>query len=134
EALYRRQCVPAIVRVPSFLTTSDAPLEARGYTSEGESCVLYGAINGVAAVADPGVELSPHAGAEWLAAMAALQRHSDAHRQTYRRIVRAIAVPVAFVGLRIDGRLAALAYGALSDGPLCYDSVLTDPPRPRPAP
>ena len=131
EALYRRQGQPAIVRVPSFLTAIDAPLEARGYRSEGESCVLYGAIEGIAAVADPGVELSPHAGTEWLTAMAALQRHSDAHRQTYRRIVRAIAVPVAFAGLRIDGRLAALAYGALSDGLLCYESVITDPRRRR---
>jgi len=131
EALYRRQGQPAIVRVPSFLTAIDAPLEARGYTSEGESCVLYGAIDGVAAVAEPGVELSPHAGTDWLAAMAALQGHSAAHRQTYRRIVRAIAVPASFAALRIDGRLAALAYGAVSNGLLCYESVITDPRRRR---
>jgi len=131
EALYRRQGLPAIVRVPSFLAAIDAPLAARGYTSEGESCVLYGAVDGVAAVADLGVELSPHAGTDWLAAMAALQGHSAAHRQTYRRIVRAIAVPAAFAGLRIDGRLAALAYGAVSDGLLCYESVITDPRRRR---
>src|SRR6266436_9987174 len=53
EALYRRQGLPAIVRVPSFLTAIDAPLMARGYTNEGESCVLYGEMNGVAAVVDP---------------------------------------------------------------------------------
>src|SRR5437660_3962382 len=82
EALYRREGLPAIVRVPSFLTAIDAPLEARGYTSEGESRVLYGGIEGVAAVADAGVELSPHAGTEWLAAMAALRGHRDPHRQT----------------------------------------------------
>ena len=131
EELYRRQGQPAIVRVPSFLTAIDAPLAARGYSSEGESCVLCDEMDGVAAVADPSVELSPHAGTEWLAAMAALQGHSAAHRQTYRRIVRAIAVPTAFAGLRIDGRFAALAYGALSDGLLCYESVITDPRRRR---
>jgi GNAT superfamily N-acetyltransferase len=131
EALYRRQGQPAIVRVPSILTAIDAPLEARGYRSEGESCVLYGEMDGVAAVADTGVELSPHAGTVWLAAMAAVQGHSAAHRQTYRRIVRAIAVPAAFAGLRIDGRLAALAYGAISGGLLCYESVITDPRRRR---
>src|SRR5205085_5111943 len=131
EALYDRQGLPAIVRVPSFLVAIDRPLMARGYTSEGESCVLHGAIDGVAALADPAIELSPHAGTEWLAAMAALQGHRDAHRQTYRRIVRAIAVPTAFAGLRIDGRLAALAYGAISDGLLCYESVVTDPRRRR---
>src|SRR5580704_7036706 len=131
EKLYRRHGQPAIVRVPSFLERIDAPLMARAYTSEGESCVLYGKMDGVAAVADPIVELSPHASTEWLAAMATLQGHSAAHRQIYRRIVRAIAVPAAFVGLRIDGRLAALAYGALSDGLLCYESVITDPRRRR---
>jgi GNAT superfamily N-acetyltransferase len=131
EALYRRHGQPAIVRVPSFLTAIDAPLMARDYTSEGESCVLYGEMDGVAAVADPSVELSPHASTEWLAAMAALQGHSAVHRQIYRRIVRAIAVPAAFAGLRIDGRLAALAYGAVSDGLLCYESVITDPRRRR---
>ena len=63
--------------------------------------------------------------------MSALQGHRDAHRQTYRRIVRAIAVPTAFAGLRIDGRLAALAYGTVGDGLLCYESVVTDPDRRR---
>src|SRR5205823_10473620 len=77
EALYDRQGLPAIVRVPSFLGAIDRPLMARGYTSEGESCVLHGAIDGVAALADPTIELSPHAGTEWLAAMAALQGHRD---------------------------------------------------------
>jgi len=131
EALYRRQGLPAIVRVPSFLTAIAAPLMARGYTGEGESCVLHGEMNEVAAVVDPSVELSPHASTEWLAAMAALQGHSAAHRQIYRRIVRAIAVPTAFAGLRIDGRLAALAYGAVSDSLLCYESVITDSRRRR---
>jgi GNAT superfamily N-acetyltransferase len=131
EKLYRRQSQPAIVRVPSFLTAIDAPLMVRGYASEGESCVLYGEMDGVAAVADPSVELSPHAGTDWLAAMAGFQGHSAPHRQIYRRIVRAIAVPTAFAGLRIDGRLAALAYGALSDGLLCYESVIADPRRRR---
>ena len=131
EALYRRQGQPTIFRVPSFLGVIDQPLAARGYRSEGETCVLYGAIDAVAAAPDPNVELSPEPGAEWLVAMAALQQHSDTHRDIYRRIVQAIAVPAAFAGLRIDGRLAALAYGAVSGGLLCYESVITGPARRR---
>jgi len=131
EQLYRRQGRPTIFRVPSFLGVIDQPLVVRGYRSEGETCVLYGAIDAVAAAADPNVELSPEPGAEWLAAMAALQQHGDAHRDIYRRIVQAIAVPAAFAGLRIDGRLVALAYGAVSGGLLCYESVVTDPARRR---
>src|ERR1051326_2100468 len=128
EMFYRRHALPAIVRVPSFLAAEiEEPLVARGYRPEGESCVLYGAIDRVAAAADAAVELSPHAGGTWLAGMAALQRHNEAQRSTYRRIVRAVAVPCAFAALRVDGRIAALAVGALSNGMLCYESVITDP-------
>ena len=131
EAVYDRQGQPAIFRVPSFLAGIDEPLMARGYRSEGETCVIYGAMEAVAAAADPGVELSANPRAEWLAAMAALQRHTETHRRVYRRIVGAVAVPAAFAGLRIDGQLAALAYGTVGDGLLCYESVITDPGRRR---
>ena len=132
EAVYRRQSQPTIFRVPSFVAAAlDSPLNERGYGREGETCVLYGAMDAVAAASDPGVELSPEPRAEWLAAMAELQRHTEPHRAVYRRIVEAVAVPAAFAGLRIDGRLAALAYGAVSDGLLCYESVITDAARRR---
>jgi len=131
ERLYRGQKQPAIVRVPSFLAGIDEPLAVHGYRSEGETCVIYGAMDAVAAAADPGVELSANPRAEWLAAMAALQRHTETHRRVYRRIVGAVAVPAAFAGLRIDGHLAALAYGTVGAGLLCYESVITDPGRRR---
>jgi GNAT superfamily N-acetyltransferase len=128
EALYRRQAQPTIFRVPSFVGAAiEQPLIARGYRSEGDTCVLYGDMNAVAAAADSSVELAPQPGAAWLAAMAALQEHSDPQRRVYRRIVQAIAVPTAFGGLRIEGRLAALAYGSVADRLLCYESVITDP-------
>ena len=63
--------------------------------------------------------------------MAALQRHTETQRRVYRRIVGAVAVPAAFARLRIDGDLAALAYGTIGDGLLCYESVITDPGRRR---
>ena len=132
EALYRRQRMPPIIRVPSVLAGEiEATLAARGYAGEGDTRVLYGAMDGLAARADPAVELSPHAGAEWLAAMGTLQGYSADQRTTYRRIVRTIAVPAAFAALRIDGRIAALAYGIVHDGLLCYESVITDPRRRR---
>jgi N-acetylglutamate synthase len=128
EALYRAQGLPAIFRVPSIADPAlDRELAARGYPSEGESCVLYGASDQVAAVADPGVQLLPSPEPRFLAAMAALQRHSPAQADTYRRIVGAIAIPARFALLAVDGRPAALAYGAVHDGMLCYESVITDP-------
>jgi GNAT superfamily N-acetyltransferase len=131
EALYRGQAQPTIFRIPSFVAAIDEPLAAQGYRSEGETCVLYGAMDAIVVAADPAVELSPQPDAEWLTAMARLQGHTDAQRRVYRQIVRAIALPAAFAGLRIDGRLAALAYGAVSGGLLCYESVITDPRRRR---
>jgi GNAT superfamily N-acetyltransferase len=132
EPLYAAQSLPVIFRVPSIVDpTIDRALAARGYTTEGESCVLYGAIDEVAVAADPAVRLAPLADPAWLAAMAALQGHSPAEAAIYRRIVGAIAIPARFALLAIDGEPAALAYGALHDGLLCYESVITDPHRRR---
>jgi GNAT superfamily N-acetyltransferase len=128
EALYRSHGLPTIFRVPSIVDPAlDRELAARGYTSEGESCVLYGAMDQVAAAADSAVRLLRSPEAEWLTAMAALQGHSPADSATYRRIVGAIAIPVRFALLAIDGEAAALAFGAIHDGVLFYESVVTNP-------
>ena len=130
--LYRAQGLPTIFRVPSIVDPAvDDGLAAHGYTSEGESCVLHAPITDVAAAADPAVRLLTAPSPEWLAAMAALQGHSAEQSAIYRRIVGAIAVPARFALLAIDGAPASLAYGALHDGLLCYESVITDPRRRR---
>ncbi len=132
EALYRGQGLPTIFRIPTVAEPAiEAALAARDYTAEGETCVLHSAMAALAAAPDAAVELSAHAGGDFLAAMGALQGHNAAQRGIYRRIVRGVAVPVRFAALRIDGRVAALAYGALHDGLLCYESVITDPRRRR---
>ena len=132
EALYRAQGLPTIFRMPSIVDPAlDRELAVRGYASEGESCVLYGAIDALAAAPDPAVRLGDAPEAEWFLAMAMLQGHTPAHRATYRKIVGAIAIPARFALLTIDGMPAALAYGAIHDGLLCYESVITDPARRR---
>src|SRR5439155_16446859 len=132
EALYRPRGLPTIVRVPSSADPAlDRELAARGYASEGESCVLYGAIDALEAAADPAVRLGRSPEAAWLRAMARLQGHTPAHRAIYRRIVGAIAIPARFALLIVDGLPAALAYPASHDGVLCYESVIPDPCRRR---
>src|ERR1700693_1940552 len=126
--LYHAQGLPTIFRVPSIVDPAvDHELTSLGYTAEGESCVLHGAIDSVAAAGDPEVRLHPNPNSEWLAAMAALQGHTNEQSAIYRRIVGAIAVPTRFALLAIDGEPAALAYAALHDGLLCYESVITNP-------
>jgi GNAT superfamily N-acetyltransferase len=127
EALYSRLGLPTIFRVLSLIDASvDQSLAAAGYTREGESCVLYGAIGGLAAAPDPEVRLVTEATPEWFAAMAMLQNHSEAQASTYRRIIRQIAIPAAFAALPVNGNVVALAYGAIHRGLLCYESVITD--------
>ncbi len=58
--------------------------------------------------------------------MAALQNHSSEQAATYRRIVGRLAIPAAFAALSDEGGALALAYGALHNGLLCYESVITD--------
>jgi GNAT superfamily N-acetyltransferase len=132
EALYRSQLLPTIFRVPSIIDPElDERLDALGYGSEGESWVLYGDMNIVAVARGPDVQLSAHPTPEWFQAMAALQKHTIEQSGIYRRIVGAIIIPAAFAALAIDGEFVALAYGALHNGLLCYESVVTDSRRQR---
>ena len=132
EAFYRRLGLPAIFRVLTLIDPSvDNCLAEAGYTSEGESCVLYGAIGEIATARDPEVRVSPLATPEWFTAMAALQRHTQQQAETYRGIVRQIAIRTAFAVLFSDGGVVALAYGAIHNRLLCYESVITDSRRRR---
>jgi len=113
EALYTAQGQATIFRVPTVVAPAlDRELAARGYASEGETCVIYGAINAVGAAPQPAVRLSPSPEPAWLAGMVALQGYDEAQAATYRRMVGAIAVEARFALLAIDGAPAALAYGA----------------------
>jgi GNAT superfamily N-acetyltransferase len=132
EPLYRRRGLAPLFRIPTLIPDAlETRLAARGYTSEGESCTLYGPISGIATVSDSEVQLTAAPTPPWLAAMAALQRRTPEQSEVYRRIVRAIALPARFATLSIDGEPAALAYAAIHDRLLCYESVVTDPARRR---
>ncbi len=127
EALYRRLGLPTIVRVLSLIDpVVDDRLAQAGYTGEGESCVLYGPIEDVEAARDPDVRLLEEPTQEWFAAMAALQNHSSEQAAIYKRIVGQLAIPTAFAVLSDAGGTLALAYGALHNGLLCYELVITD--------
>jgi len=132
ESLYRYQRLPTIFRLPSIIDSAiDARLAAQGYTSEGLSLVLHGDLGTVQAVRDPDVQLLPRPTPQWFAAMAQLQRHTKKEASLYRQIVGCLAIPAAFA-IRSDERgIAALAYGAIHDGRICYESVVTDPSRQR---
>ena len=93
--------------------------------------VLYAELGAIQAVRDPAVRLSSRPTKEWLAAMAALQGHTGRQARLYRGIVGALAIPAAFASLIDDDGTAALAFGAIHNGIICYELVVTDPQRRR---
>jgi ribosomal protein S18 acetylase RimI-like enzyme len=132
EALYRRLGLPTIFRVLSLVDPLvEEYLIAAGYTREGESCVLYGPIEKIEPPRSSDVSLLDQATPEWFSAMTTLQNYSSAQAATYRQVVGQVAVPVAFAVLSDDEGAGALAYGALHNGLLCYESVITDSRRRR---
>jgi len=121
--------IQALFRILSVLDpAAGARLDRLGYKPEGETVNLFTRIDEALARRDEAVSLLPHPDEEWLAAMTAAQGHAGDKAEIYRRIVQSIAIPAAFVSLRQDGELAALAYGALDNGVMCFESVVTMEP------
>jgi hypothetical protein len=106
EALYLSYDQPAIFRLPTIINpTLDRRQATRGYTSEGESLVLYGDMAGVAAAADPAVQY-------WRSRAPNGRGDGPFCRST----ARGQAEPTAGSSRRSRFPPAALAYGALSQG------------------
>ncbi|HTQ34911.1 MAG TPA: GNAT family N-acetyltransferase [Stellaceae bacterium] len=131
EVLYRAQNQPTIFRIPSFIDpATDQQLAARGYTEEGESCIIEGLLEPIIESAAPlggteAVQLSPRPTPEWFAAMARLQEQRPEFRAGYKDIVSGVVLPAAFAMLAVEGEAAALAYGVIHRGMLCFESVVT---------
>lgn len=64
--------------------------------------------------------------AAWLAARARLIGWDEAAMQVYAHMLGLIAGPTAFASVEHEGRIVAVAYGALSHGLLVIESVVTD--------
>ncbi len=130
--LYAEQNQPTIFRIPSFLDPAiDRELAARGYTEEGESCIIEGPLDPIVAAAAPfggsvDVRLWPRPTPEWFAAMAKLQAQAAGYHAVYQQIVGSVVLPAGFAELAVDGAPVALAYGVIHRGMLCFESVVTD--------
>ena len=125
-ALYRTHGLPLIVRVPTLLDPAiDRHLAQAGFSAEGETCTPYGAMDAVTAQHDAAVSFSDEPDAPWLDAFNTFHGRDPRERVIFQRIVRGIALRTAFVTLREQGVIASVAMGALHDGLLCIESVIT---------
>jgi ribosomal protein S18 acetylase RimI-like enzyme len=131
EAVYAAHGQPTIFCVPSFADrVLGQALDARGYDPpEDESCVLYKDLSGAWLQLGADVVLEEGSPSEaWLGALAKLHGQGERVRQIHRKILDNLALPAAFAARRLDdGSFGALAYGAVHDGLVCVNSVVTDP-------
>jgi len=123
---YRQAGMPALFRVLSILDpAAGVRLDRLGYRPEGETVNLYARIEDAVARRDDAATILSRPDDQWLTAMTAAQGHAGDKAETYQKIIRSIAIPAGFAALRQDGELAALAYGALDGGVMCFESVVT---------
>ena len=125
EQLYRARGLPALFRLPSLVEpAADARLDRLGYASEGETLPLCGELAPLGS-RDPEIAIAARPEASWLAAITELQGQTSEQAAVYGYVVESIVVPAGFASLREDGEWAALAFGAVHEGWLCCESVVT---------
>lgn len=131
EAVYATKGQPTIFCIPAHADPSlSRALDRRGYgPPEDESCVLF--MDFAEAPPEPAADAvleEGYPGEAWLNTLARLHGQSEAAQITHRRILESLSVPAVFAAVRSDdGRMGALAYGAVHDGLVCVNSVVTDP-------
>lgn len=127
EALYCAQGLPTLFRVLSMTEAMDAPLEALGYTAEGETRTLFADIGRARLDWDGEVDLTAKPSNDWLAAKARLTPLPEDHQWIYEAMIGAIVSPKAFSASYRDGQIVSVAYGVVHDRLLVVESVATDP-------
>jgi ribosomal protein S18 acetylase RimI-like enzyme len=131
ETVYAAQGQAAIFCIPTHADFSlSRALDRRGYgPPEDESCVLFADLteNSLESAGDVSLD-EAFPGEAWLNTLARLHGQSEAARSTHCKILKSLSVPAVFAAVRgNDDRLGALAYGAVHDGLVCVNSVVTDP-------
>ncbi|WP_404712881.1 GNAT family N-acetyltransferase [Sphingomonas sp. MMS24-J13] len=126
RGLYATLGQPVLFRVPDIAPGVDAALDTLGFGApEAATVTLHAKLadcpRGLAGVARVGP-----LDEEWLEARARLIGWDAAAMQVYTGMLQLIAGPVAFASVRSEGRIVAVAYGALSHGLLVIELVVTD--------
>ena len=131
ETVYAAQGQPTIFCIPAHADPAlSRALDERGYgPPEDESCVLFADLAEAALGQTGDVVLKEGFPEEaWLNTLARLHQQSEAVQGIHRRILKSLSVPAIFAAVRSDvGRPGALAFGAVHDGIVCVNSVVTDP-------
>jgi ribosomal protein S18 acetylase RimI-like enzyme len=126
ESVYRRLGQRVLFRVPGIIDCIDTKLAARGYEIDGVTRTLYGDMADLTLeTAEVSVTALPDE--DWLSARDRLSGNDDAGCAAYRAIIASILLPCGFAAVRHEGRIVSIAFGAMQDGLLVLESVMTDP-------
>ena len=118
---------PLLFRTHSFMPEVEQELAARGFQPEGETCTLEADLSKLRAMEGPEVESCSNSSDEWIADKLRLSPVSPEQETAYRAMLARISVPACFARIVEKGMGLSLAYGALVEGILVIESVMTDP-------
>lgn len=128
DALFEKNGIEPCFRLPPFAEAGvEAALDAEGYgPAHDETRVVWRPLTAAPGVWDAELIEGPPSD-EWLDAKDRLQQDGPTEAAGRRRILQGAVLPGAFAGVRgPDGQFASLAYGAVSDGMLVLNMVVTD--------
>ncbi len=117
---------PLLFRTLSFMPEVERELAEKGFQPEGENRTLQADLEGFTCVARAKVESSSKPSTDWISDKIRLTPMGLKQQQVYRAMLDQLSVPAAFVRIVREGQGVAVAYGAIVDGILVIESVVTD--------
>jgi len=127
EGHYAERGMPLLFRTLSFQPEFEEELAAAGFVPEGGSCTLKADLSHEMPPQSASVESYSKPPADWIADKLRLSPAGPSQEQAYRAMLGHLAVPAIFARIVHDGAGISLAYGAIVDGILVIESVVTDP-------
>ncbi|MCR9242541.1 MAG: GNAT family N-acetyltransferase [Rhodobiaceae bacterium] len=118
---------PLLFRTVSLMPEIEQALAASGFQPEAETCTLEADLSKVSEMECAGIELHSNPSDEWIADKLRLSPMTPAQQEAYRAMLARISVPACFARSVENGNGLSLAYGAIVEGILVIESVVTDP-------
>ncbi len=127
SVFYRARGLPLLVRALSLMPEVEQSLAAMSFQPEGETCTLQAEISETRSERSADLESRSNPSPAWIADKLRLSPMGEPQQAAYRAMLERLAVPTCFIRLCDEGKGVSLAYGAIVDGILVIESVVTDP-------
>lgn len=125
-AFYAGKDLPLLFRTLSFMPCVEGELAAKGFQPEGENCTLQADLEGFVSSPRTSVESYSKPSKDWISDKIRLTPMGFEQQEVYRNMLTRLAVPTNFVRIVREAQGIAVAYGAIVEGILIIESVVTD--------